>query len=72
MKEALLVIQFIIAIGLMSLILLQTSKGGLNAQMGGADFYRTKRGAEKVVFTLTIVLAVLFFLITVCNAFIIA
>jgi protein translocase SecG subunit len=72
MKQVFLIIQFVVAVGLMSLILLQTSKGGLNAQMGGADFYRTKRGAEKIVFTATIILSVLFFLITVINAFVIA
>jgi len=71
MNQALLIVQFIIAVGLMSLILLQTSKGGLSAQAGGADFYRTKRGAEKIVFTLTVILAILFFLVTVINAFII-
>lgn len=67
MKSLLLIVQLIVAIALTTLILLQTSKGGLQTQMGGA--YRTKRGAEKIVFTLTIVSAVLFFLVTVINVF---
>ena len=64
-------IQLLIAIGLIGLILMQTSKGGLQTQMGGADFYRTKRGAEKIVFTLTILFASGFFLMTVINVFLI-
>jgi len=64
-------IQLLIAIGLIGLILMQTSKGGLQTQMGGADFYRTKRGAEKIVFSLTILFASGFFLMTVINVFLI-
>lgn len=71
MKPFLLIIQLFIAIGLISLILMQTSKGGLQTQVGGADFYRTKRGAEKIVFTLTIVFACIFFLMTVINVFLV-
>ena len=71
MKSIVLTIQLLVAIILICLILLQTSKGGLRTEMGGADFYRTKRGAEKIVFTLTIVFASLFFLITIINVFLI-
>lgn len=48
------------AIGLVTLILLQTSKGGLGSAFGGGEVYRTRRGAERVVFTGTIILAFLF------------
>jgi len=71
MKQIFLTIQLFIAIGLIVLILMQTSKGGLQTQTGGADFYRTKRGAEKIVFTLTILFATSFFLMTVINVFLI-
>jgi len=71
MKSILLIIQLFVALTLLALILLQTSKGGLQSQMGGGDFYRTKRGAEKIVFMLTIVFASLFFLVTIINVFII-
>ena len=64
-------VQLLIATGLIGLILMQTSKGGLQTQMGGADFYRTKRGAEKIVFSLTILFASGFFLMTVINVFLI-
>jgi len=71
MKSLFLTIQLCVALVLSVLILMQTSKGGLQTQMGGADFYRTKRGAEKIVFTLTIVFASLFFLVTITNVFLI-
>lgn len=70
MKILLLVIQLLTALSLIGLILLQTSKGGLQTQAGGSDYYRTKRGAERVVFTATIVAAVIFFCITVVNIFV--
>jgi protein translocase SecG subunit len=71
MKPIFLIIQLVTPLGLIGLVLLQTSKGGLQTQVGGNDFYRTKRGAEKIVFTLTIVFALLFFLVTVINVFLI-
>ncbi len=71
MKQFFLALQLFIAIILIVLILMQTSKGGLQTQMGGTDFYRTKRGAEKIVFTLTILSAILFFLVTIINVFVI-
>ncbi|HCM82047.1 MAG: Protein-export membrane protein SecG [Microgenomates group bacterium GW2011_GWC1_43_11] len=71
MKSVFLAIQLFIAITLIGLILMQTSKGGLQTQMGGADFYRTKRGAEKIVFTLTMLAASLFFLMTIINVFLV-
>ena len=70
MSIAFLIIQCIIALLLVALILMQTSKGGLQTQVGGSDVYRTKRGAEKLVFRLTIIMASLFFIVTVLNAFI--
>lgn len=66
MKPVLLVIQLISAISLVALILLQSSKGGLSGGVGGEP-YRTKRGAEKIVFKLTIVTASLFFIISILN-----
>lgn len=58
------IFQIIIAILLMVAILLQSRGVGLGGIFGGTDaVYRTKRGIEKTLFTATIVLAVLFFLI---------
>lgn len=60
MNIVLSVIQIVVSLGLITLILLQSSKGGLGGELGGGELYRTKRGAEKIVFTSTIVLSVLF------------
>ncbi|MCL4200442.1 preprotein translocase subunit SecG [Patescibacteria group bacterium] len=60
MNIVLSVIQIVVSLGLITLILLQSSKGGLGGGLGGGELYRTKRGAEKIVFTSTIVLSVLF------------
>lgn len=67
MKLALLIIHIVAAIAVISLILLQNSKGGLQSGIGGADYYRSKRGAEKVVFISTIVCSVIFFITSVLN-----
>ena len=67
MKIVLLSVHIIIAICVIGLILLQTSKGGLGSGLGGADFYRSKRGAEKIVFSATIGASVLFFITSILN-----
>ncbi|MBN1188361.1 MAG: preprotein translocase subunit SecG [Dehalococcoidales bacterium] len=55
----------IISIGLVLTILFQVKGGGLGGIFGQADtVYRTKRGVEKTLFQLTIVLAVLFIIIS--------
>lgn len=60
MNISIQILHILAAIGLVSLILLQTSKGGLGSAFGGGEVYRTRRGAERVVFGATIVLSVLF------------
>jgi len=67
MSTILTVLQVIVSFGLIALILLQTSKGGLGSAFGGGEMYRTKRGAEKIVFTSTIVLAVIFLITSLLN-----
>lgn len=62
-----LILHLFVASSLMCLILLQSSKGGLGGGMGGGELYRTKRGAEKIVFTATIVTAVLFLTTSIIN-----
>lgn len=52
---------------LICLILLQSSKGGLGGGMGGGEFYRTKRGAEKIVFNATVIAAILFLCTSIAN-----
>lgn len=62
MTTALAIVQIIISALLVAAILLQQRGTGLSATFGGeGNVYRTKRGLEKVIFTATIVIAVIFF-----------
>lgn len=67
MKNILLVFHIVIAIALIALILLQSSSGGLGSAFGGVEFYRSKRGAERLVFIATIVTAIVFLTTSVLN-----
>ena len=60
MKPIILAIHLIVTISLIALILLQNSKGGLGSAFGGGEWYRTKRGAEKIVFLATIIASIAF------------
>ena len=58
------VAQIVVAIALILVILLQVRGGGLGGIFGQPDtVYRTKRGVERTLFQLTIVLVVLFVII---------
>ena len=71
MQNILFIIQIIISVLLIILILLQQKGAGLGAAFGGESaVYRTKRGAEKIIFMATIVLSILFFLSALANLFI--
>ena len=67
MKIVVLAVHIIIAVGLITLILLQNGKGGLGGAFGGGEFYRSKRGAERVVFVATIVFSTAFFITSILN-----
>lgn len=68
MKDIFLVIQIIISASLIALILLQAKGVGLGrAWGGGGEFYKSKRGVEKVIFRVTILLASLFFVSSIVN-----
>jgi len=67
MKQVLTAIQIIVSLLLIGLIILQSSKGGLGGGLGGGELYRTKRGAERIVFILTIVCSVLFLITAIAN-----
>lgn len=61
MQHVIFLIQIIIAILLVLVILVQQKGTGLGGTFGGElGFYRTKRGAEKLLFNATIFLSVLF------------
>ena len=56
----------IISVGLILSIMFQVKGGGLGGIFGQADtVYRTRRGVEKNLFQLTVVLAVLFVIISI-------
>lgn len=67
MKIFILIIHILIAVALISLILLQNGKGGLGGGLGSGEVYRSRRGAEKIVFTGTIVFACIFFITSILN-----
>ena len=65
MQTYLNIAQIVLAITLILIILFQVRGGGLGGILGQPDtVYRTKRGVEKTLFQLTIVLAVLFIILS--------
>lgn len=70
MKNLLTTLQIIISISLVVMILIQAKGVGLGrAWGGGGEFYKSRRGVEKVIFNLTIVIILLFLLTSILNAF---
>lgn len=62
------IIQLIAAIILIILVLLQRRGAGLGSAFGGeGNVYRQKRGLEKHIFVLTIIIAVIFLGISLVN-----
>ena len=60
--------QIILAVILILVVLLQNQGAGLGATFGGeGNIYRTKRGPEKLLFTSTIVISILFLIIALIN-----
>ena len=55
-----MVSQVIISVLLTLIILVQGKDEGFAAGGGGAGFQVTRRGAEKIIFRITVILAVLF------------
>ena len=68
MKTALSIIQIVVSVALIVFILLQVKGGGLGGIFGQADsVFRTKRGIEKWLFLGTIVLVVIFILLSIIS-----
>lgn len=62
------IIQLIISIALVALLVMQAKGGGLSKMFGGeGSVYRSRRGVEKTVYNLTIVLIVVFVIISVAS-----
>jgi preprotein translocase subunit SecG len=57
------IVQIIVSIALIALTVMQSKGAGLGRMLGGdGSIYRTRRGVEKTMFNLTVILAVVFFL----------
>ena len=66
MQTYLNVTQIVLAVALIIVILFQVRGGGLGGIFGQpGTVYRTRRGVEKILFQLTIVLVVIFLVISV-------
>ena len=60
--------QIVVSILLIAAVLMQQRGTGLSATFGGeGNIYRTKRGIEKALIIVTIVLAIIFFAIAIAN-----
>jgi preprotein translocase subunit SecG len=68
MLNYLYIAQIIVAVALIIVSLLQVKGGGLGGIFGQADtVYRTKRGVEKTLFQFTIVLVVIFVVLSIVS-----
>ena len=68
LKTAIPIFEMVLAVLMIGLNLLQAKGSGLSTVFGGeGNVYSTRRGAERVVFLATIVVAVLFFAIALVN-----
>ena len=65
MQTYLTIAQMVLSVALVLVLLLQVRGGGLGGIFGQPDtVFRTKRGVEKTIFQITIVLVVLFLAIS--------
>jgi preprotein translocase subunit SecG len=66
MKNFLTVMQVLVSISMIGLVLLQAKGAGLGGSLSNVG-YRSKRGTEKVVFLATIILGLVFLLVSIAN-----
>lgn len=65
MQTYLFIAQMVLSVALILAVLLQVRGGGLGGIFGQPDtVYRTRRGVEKTLFQLTVVLVVLFIIVS--------
>jgi len=68
MKNIIVAFQIIVSILLILSILAQSKGTGLGAAWGGSsETFDTRRGTDKLLFNITIVLAILFLLVSAAN-----
>lgn len=65
-QTALNIAQIIISIALVGILILQAKGSGFGASLGGSSgsIFRTRRGVEKTLFQITVVLGAIFILIS--------
>ena len=65
------IILIVIGIGLTAAVLMQNRSAGMSGAFGGsAEGFHIRRGSEKTIFRLTVVLAILFVLTALAHLFI--
>ena len=70
-SQIMTIIQVVLAVILITSVLLQSRSAGLGEAFGGSStFYGTRRGGEKWLFNVTIVIAILFVLTAIVNLFV--
>ena len=68
METYLYIAQIVVAVAVIVVALLQVRGGGLGGIFGQADtVFRTKRGVEKTLFQLTIVLVLIFLILSIVS-----
>lgn len=71
MKNILLLINIILSVVVSILILIQGRGAGLgSAWGGGGETFQTRRGIEKFTLRLTVILIIVFFIVSVVNLFV--
>ncbi|HSN75997.1 MAG TPA: preprotein translocase subunit SecG [Anaerolineae bacterium] len=71
MSTVFFIVQIILGVLLIALVVMQSKNLGTSAMFGGSgSFATTRRGFEKTLFNLTLVVSVLFFLIAIASAMI--
>lgn len=61
MKNIISVIQLVTSVALITLIVLQAKGVGLGRAWGGGnEFYKSRRGVEKIIFQATVILVAIF------------
>ncbi|MCC6175299.1 MAG: preprotein translocase subunit SecG [Chloroflexi bacterium] len=68
METYLYIVQIIVSVILTGVLLLQAKGSGFSATFSSdSSIYRTRRGVEKTIFNLTIILAILFVVVSVLS-----
>ena len=68
MLIAIQIIQVLLSLTIITLVLLQVKGGGLGGIFGGdGGVYRTRRGIEKTMHQATIVLSIIFFVVSIIS-----